>query len=199
MIIEAIIKSKTYCIVGIIDKRIKKGQRVLNIPVLGNDALLKKYFGLGIKQCFIAIGSVGDSSARTKLAARVKKIGFVCPNIVHPRAIVSSFIRIGSGNFIGAEAILNAGAVIGNNCIINTAAIVEHDCKIGNFVHISPGVILSGGVSIADKTHIGTGAVVIQGVRIGKNSIVGAGSVVVGDLGDNLTAYGNPCRKANEC
>jgi sugar O-acyltransferase (sialic acid O-acetyltransferase NeuD family) len=196
VIVDTLLQSKEYKIFGIVDVKEKVGQKVLGIPIIGVDKDLGIYFRKGIRHCFISLGSVGNPTLRVKLFNLTKGIGFRFPNIVHPSALISKFVRLGSGNYIAAAVKINAAAQIANNCIINTGTIIEHDCRIGDFVHLAPGVFLSAAVTIGRNSHIGIGSSVIQSIKIGHHTIIGAGSVVVENMGDNIVAFGNPCRKA---
>jgi acetyltransferase-like isoleucine patch superfamily enzyme len=73
--------------------------------------------------------------------------------------------------------------------------VIEHECNIGEFVHVASGSILSGNVTVGAGTHIGAGSIIRQGICIGEGSMIGIGSVVVKNIGDYVTAYGNPCRE----
>src|SRR3989339_1257695 len=200
VIIDAISRGKKFRIAGIIDTKDKIGEKVLSIPVIGTDADLAAIYKKGVKNCFISVGSVGDSSLRQKLYRKASEIGFAFPNIISKNSIVSKHASMGCGNFIAPGAIVNAGSVIGNNCIINTGAIVEHDCVIGDFAHIAPGAILSGGDKIGNFAHIGNGASVKQYTTIGSNSIIGTGCIVTKNIGSNTTYYNRltEVRKENE-
>lgn len=195
VILDLLLRSKEFKVAGIIDKKERIGERILGVPVNGTDPDLPRFIKAGVKHCFISVGSVGDPRLRVKLYDLAKNAGFVFPNLVSPRAIVSSYASLGNGNFIAPGVIINAGSKVGDNCIINTGAIIEHDCVIGDHVHVASGSVLSGGVSVGDYTHIGTGAFVIQNLKIGERTIIGAGSVVTRDVRKNVLAYGNPCNE----
>ena len=192
---DLLMQIKEYRIAGIIDfKGTCRGKDPWG-PIIGTDLDLPGIFRIGIKHCFISVGSVGACDLRVKLHDIARKTGFIFPNLIHPSAIVSPQTSIGEGNFIGAGATINVNARIGDQCILNTGAIVEHDCWIGDFVHISPGVVLSGGVSIGDRSHLGTGSVVIQNLKVGAKTIIGAGSIVTKNIRSGVIAYGNPCKE----
>jgi UDP-perosamine 4-acetyltransferase len=182
VIIDAIKNKKDYIIYGITDPRLKKGEKILGIPIIGKDDSLKKIFKKGIRYAFICVGSIGDCSLRRNIDTNLKNIGFKLAIIRHPGAIVAKDVVPGEGTFIAAGAIVNPGTKIGRNVIINTSASVDHDCEIGDFVHIAPGVTLSGGVKVGNETHIGTGANVIQYVKIGEKCMVKAGTLLSQDL-----------------
>lgn len=195
VIVDLLLVSKEFDVVGIIDLKENIGNNIFGVPVVGIDLDLPKFFKKGIRHCFVSVGSVGDPKLCVKLHDLAHKIGFIFPNLIHPLALVSSQVVLGNGNYIAPGVIINAGAKIGSNCIVNTNTIVEHDCIVGDFVHLSPGSILSGGVNIGNGSHIGTGSVIIQNVQIGEKTIIGAGSVVTKNIRKGMVAYGNPCKE----
>ncbi len=192
-ILDSLLELKTYDVVGITD--MKNNFEIMGVKVIGSDDILERLFNSGVRNAFISLGSIGDTSVRRSIYNNLKKIGFKLPTIIDKTAIVSKYAIIGEGVFIGKGAIVNSNAYIGNNAIINSGAIVEHDCRVEEFVHIAPGTTMSGAVYIGSNSHIGTGANIIQGISIGKNCVVGAGSVVVKNIEDNSKIYGNPGRK----
>ena len=179
----------------VLDIKERIGQKVLGVKITGSDADLPAYFKRGIKLCFVALGSTGDSARRIALWKLAVKAGFNLPNIIHPSAVVSSQALLGGGVYIGPGAIVNTSAVIGDGCIINSGAIVEHDCHIGEFSHIAPGAVLRGGVTVGDRAHLGTGCAVTHYVKIGADSIIGAGCVVVKNIPARIICVGNPAKK----
>lgn len=194
-VIDTIIDSKLYEIVGIIDLKQNIGQYIKDIKIFDSDDNLIKYKQAGIENAFITVGSIGNPRIRINLYNLVNKIGFKMPVIIDKSAIISRDSIIGSGTFIGKGAIINSNSVIGSNCIINTGSIIEHDCNISDFVHISPGATLCGGIRVGKNTHIGANSTIIQYKSIGENVIIGAGSVVTKDIKSNVKAYGNPCKE----
>lgn len=49
-------------------------------------------------------------------------------------------------------------------------------------------------ITVGSDVWIGGGTVVLPGAKIGSNVVIGAGSVVVGEIPDNVVAFGNPCK-----
>lgn len=136
--------------------------------------------------------AIGDNATRLRCYRKLQAEWV--PAVVHPSAVVSSSVRIGSGTVVAAGGVINPDAVIGVAAIVNTGAIIEHDCVLGNGTHVSPGAVLAGGVHIGDRSWIGAGATVIPGVQIGTDVTIGAGSVVIRDIPDGVTAVGVPAR-----
>ena len=141
--------------------------------------------------CFVAVGC---NHTRWQIFRQLCSSGANLPNIVHPKAVVSSLATIGAGNFLGANSIIQPGAVIHDYVVINTSTVIEHDCTIGTASHICPNVALAGGVKVGSNCLIGTGTSVIPGICIGDGSSVGAGSVVIRDVMDGSVVVGNPAK-----
>ena len=190
-VLDSVIAMGKFDEIGIIDTN---DCAYLGVKTVGTDDDLPGMFAEGWINAFITVGSVGNSSIRRRLYENVKRLGYNIPTIIDPSASVAGDVRIGDGVFIGKKSVINSGAALGNCSIINTGAIIEHDCKIGSFSHISPGAILCGQVYVGNDSHIGAGTVIRQQLSIGDNTLIGAGSVVVKDIGDNIKAYGNPCK-----
>lgn len=195
-VIDTLKGLNSYNTIGIIEKEMEEKnppKRTLGVSVMGTDEDLEKFYQEGFTDAFVTVGSIGDISLRQKLYKRMKEIGFHIPNIIDRASVVSDETAMGEGIYIGKGAVINAGVAIGNMAIINTASVIEHECRIGEFVHVAPRSVLCGNVYIGNGSHVGAGSVVKQGVQVGANTMIGMGSVVLHNMGDNATAYGNPC------
>lgn len=115
--------------------------------------------------------------------------------LIHPTAVISRRVAIGTGSVIMAGAIINSDTTIGEGCIINTASSVDHDCRIEGFVHVSVGAHIAGTCSIGKHTWIGAGATIINNVNICNNCMIGAGAVVVSDINEPGTYVGVPAKR----
>lgn len=160
-------------------------------PVIGDSTAFFRQAEDEQLERFIAIGD-----ARTRLAAvdRLRAMGCASPTIIHPRAVVSPFARVGAGTVVIAGAVVNIGASIGPACIINTGATVDHDCALEDGVHVCPGAHLAGNVTVGQGTWIGIGSAIRQGISIGSWCMVGAGAAVVADVSDDTVVVGVPAR-----
>ena len=195
VVVEIVQQIDRYSIVGLLDADPKKkGTELLNVPILGDDSLLPDLYERGVRQAFVALGSVGIGSRRRNVYELLIQLGFEVIAAVHSSAVVSKSARLGNGVTVMATAVINANSQIGHNVIINTGAIVEHDCVVGDHVHVATGARLAGNVTVGTGSHIGAGSVVLQGRTIGENSIVGAGAVVVRDVPDDVVVMGVPAR-----
>ncbi len=141
---------------------------------------------------------VGHNGIREKIHNNLSNLIGNPINAIHPRAVVSSSVKIGDGVMIAANATINPLVDIGRGVICNTSSSIDHECVIGDFSHIAPGAVLCGNVRVGRKSFIGAGAVIRQGIVIGDNVMVGAGAVVIRDVPDNTTVVGNPQRVLSE-
>jgi sugar O-acyltransferase (sialic acid O-acetyltransferase NeuD family) len=196
VIVDIIKSTEKYDIVGVADKAYAQCEEnlVLDIPIIGDDSILKEFYNRGVKNAFVCIGALQNIEVRDKIFNNLKAIGFNIPVLIHKYAIVSPYANVHGGTCVMAGAIINPGALIEENCIINTGAIIEHDCIVQRNTHISPKACIAGGVNIGYNTHIGMGSSIIQSVHIGNNVIIGAGAVVIENIVDNVVAVGIPSK-----
>ena len=176
-VIDVIEQEGKYKIVGIVDRKEKLGQKVLDYKIIATDEdlplLVKDY-----KNILITVGQVGTGEKRKDLFKKCKDLGFNFPVIISPYAYVSKYSKIEEGTVVMHNVVINAGAKIGKNCIINTGAIIEHDVVVENHCHISTGAILNGAVLVEEGSFIGSNATTKQYITITKNSFVKAGSLI---------------------
>ena len=162
----------------------------LDLPVLSQESLLDELSGRSV-----AIG-VGNPSRRQNISERLIEVGAKLVTLIHPETVIAEDVTIGEGSIVCAASVINPGARIGRSVIVNTGAIVEHDCVLGDFSQICPGATLGGNVRVGRGSWIGIGATVIEGISIGDWVMIGAGACVVGDLEDEVVAYGVPAKVA---
>lgn len=157
-------------------------------PVVGDMAAL-----LGLLHEFDGVFvSIGHCATRWQKQQALQTAGAKLATVVHPRACMSPYARLGVGTVVMAGAIVNVDAEVGAAGIVNTGASVDHDCVLAHGVHVCPGAHLSGNVTVGPCSWVGVGAAVRQGIQIGANVTVGAGAVVVRPIPDGMTVVGNP-------
>ena len=178
-LIELIESAGIWKIQGLVGLPEQVGIRVLGYPVIGCDAdlpELRKRFPAAL----LAIGQLPDPTPRQHLVTELEKLGFHCPVLVSPHAVVSRHARLGQGCTVGHGVIVNAAAEVGDHCILNSGALIEHDVQIGDHCHISTGVILNGGVHIGSGSFIGSGAILREGLELPEHTVIGAGKRIMG-------------------
>lgn len=189
-VVDSIERTGKYHIIGFLDTKDKVGKKFKDYYVLDTDYALEKIYSNGVKHAFVTIGFMGKGNVRNRLYCQLKEIGYQLPNIVDNSAIVSDYVRLDEGIFVGKKAVINANVHIEKMCIINTGAIIEHDCVVEEYSHISVGSVLCGGASIGSQSFIGANATVIQEISVGNHTIIGAGTVVTKNIEDNIIQYG---------
>lgn len=194
VIIDIIKSVGKYDIIGVTDTTFRREKFVLDIPIIGDDSILKKLYNDGVKNAFVCIGALQNIRLRDKIYNELKDIGFNIPVLVHKDAIVSAYTSIAFGTCVMPGAIINPGVSIEENCIVNTGVVIENDCKIQRNTHISPKACIAGGVRVGHDTLIGMGSCIIQALHIGNNVIIGAGAVVINNVADNVVTVGVPSK-----
>ena len=141
---------------------------------------------------FIAIG---DGEVRKRIQEEFIRKGYNIVFLIHPEAVIGSYVEIGAGSMVSAGAVINCGTIIGAGCIVNTSSSIDHDCRIGDYSHVSVGAHLAGGVSVGGGSWIGAGAIVNNQVFICEGCILGAGAVVIHNIEIPGTYIGVPARR----
>ena len=168
------------------------GQTILDVKVLGDDAILPMLVEDGTTHFVIGVGGTGDNGPRRRLFELCVGHGLTPMDVCHPSAVRSPSAQVGPGSVIFPNAVVNTSSILGSNVIVNTGAIVEHDCVVGDHVHVATGSRLCATVQVGDGAHIGAGATVRQSISIGEGAVIGAGAVVVKDVPPWTTVVGSP-------
>lgn len=132
-------------------------------------------------------------------------------NLIHPTALLSPLVEMGTGNQIGAGVILQGRVVLGNDNVIDPYAVIGTPAEfkgkdslgavlIGNNNHIGEHVTIhqaiadDAGTSIGNdcyimsKVHIGHDALIESEVTLSCLSIVGGHSIVMRGANIGLAA-----------
>ena len=195
VMLEVILQNDLIEVIGLLDPcRIKWGQRLLGVEVLGGDDLAAELKSSGVSGFYIGLGSSGNLAPRKMLFQEAVRLGLKPLSVLHQTAIISKHARIRPGVCVMAGAVVNPGARIGADVCVNTAAVIEHDCLLGTHCFIGPGVRLGGAVVVGPSAFVGIGATVRHAIRIGSGALVGAGAVVVKDVLPKQLVVGVPAR-----
>lgn len=125
-------------------------------------------------------------------ALKVNSLKF--PNLIHPKASISSTAHLGQGNFIGSGSILAPESKLGQFNIVNRGVTIGHDTVIGDYNHLGPASTISGLVTIGNKNYLGANCTIIDNLKIQNDLIIGAGSVVTKSLTKPGTYVGIPAK-----
>lgn len=190
VIVDILQQNGEYDIVGLVDRAGTEG--FWGIPVIGEDADLKRFFDGGISYAFVALGA---NHLRKKLQSQAEKVGFQLVNVISKSAVISSRAKLGHGVAIMPGAVVNADTTVGDGVIINTNASVDHDCVIEDFAHIAPGTNVAGKVKVGEQSFLGVGSRVIDGITVGSKVTAGAGTIIIHNVEANCTIVGSPARR----
>lgn len=196
VVLDALLQSGEK-VTGILDPRLKPGQKIYEVPVLGSDDWLER-ISPAEALLIIGVGATPRSQGRMELFQLYKRKGFSFITLRHPSAVAGRESSLAEGCQIMAGAVLQCGLSVGENSVINTRASVDHDCIIGAHAFVSPGVILCGEVRVGARAFIGAGAVILPGLEIGHGAIVGAGAIVTRSVPAGFVVAGNPANKIGE-
>ena len=178
-LIDVVESSGRWHVLGLVGLPEQVGEELLGYPVLGCDQDLPALR----QQCvhaLLAVGQIGLSAQRHRLAAQLGRLDFVLPVVISGHAHVSRHAQLGIGTSVGHGVIVNAGARVGDCCILNSNVLIEHDAVIGDYCHVSTGVLVNGGAIIGERSFIGSGAVLREGLNLPPQTVISAGKRVMG-------------------
>lgn len=181
-------------VAGILDPGRRTGERILGIPVIGDDTVLETLDASRVA-LVNGVGANPRTEARTSLFLRLKQRGFAIHTVQGGGVIVGRECRIGEGSQLLAGVVLQPRVTLGENALINTRVVVEHDCTLEPHAVISPNATLCGNVTVGEAAFVGAAAVIRPGVIVGARAIVGMGSVVIEDVPDDYMVAGNPAKR----
>jgi acetyltransferase EpsM len=119
---------------------------------------------------------------RLEIFELLNRIGYFCPTVIHPSAILETTAILADGVQVFPLAYVGSQVHIGYGSIINTNVIISHDCVLGELVNLSPGATLAGGVEVGEGALVGMRATVNLNVKIGSGARIGNGATVKADV-----------------
>jgi acetyltransferase EpsM len=127
--------------------------------------------------------TVGSSPEfRIKIVKIFDELSFDLETLIHPTAVISSNVQIGSGTLIFANVHIGTGAIIGKACFISSSSSIEHHNKIGDGFCAGPNLNTSGGVEIGEQVRFGMSVSVEPGIVIGRNCTIASGLVITKNI-----------------
>lgn len=126
-----------------------------------------------------AFVAIGNNELRIKLIKELLESGYEVPILIHPKAYLSSFSRVGKGTILLAGSIVNVNTKIGMGNIININSTVDHDCILEDGCHVCSGAIVRSMVTLERLTLVGAGVVIKSGQVLKNKTIILDGEKVV--------------------
>lgn len=139
-------------------------------------------------------GSPKSYSIRKKIIDDLGIVEERFATVVHPKASVSPFAKIGKNTLIMAGVVLTGTCVIGNHVCILPNSVVHHDSIVGDYTLIGSNVTVAGNTIIENNCYIGSGTSIINGISIGEHTMVGMGTNVIKTVAKHSKIVGNPAR-----
>lgn len=143
----------------------------------------------------VFVCAIGQQKIKIDCITKLKQRNAVFVNLIHKKAYISPYSKMGEGNIFFVNTQLGAGAIIGDFNLVQNNAIIAHDCIVGNYNRIDCNVMCVGGIKIGDNTVIHTNSVINHRVCIGDNATVAACSFVTRNVKNNSTVLGNPSKE----
>jgi sugar O-acyltransferase (sialic acid O-acetyltransferase NeuD family) len=184
-------QSPTWEVAGFLDDARAPGSRYLDLPILG---ALKD--AARFPDCSF-INVIGSESSYRRRAEIVHSTGLAAERfatLVHPKASVSPWARLGRGVYVSFGASIGGGVVTGDHVSFSPACVIGHDSMIADCALIAPAAVISGFVRVGRSCYIGAGAMIRQRLQIGDGALVGMGAVVLQYVAPGATVVGNPAR-----
>jgi sugar O-acyltransferase (sialic acid O-acetyltransferase NeuD family) len=191
MVIDALTSSTKYQVVGILDDNLEIGYNVMDINVVGCLNDIKALLDIGISNFILAFGVLTQRNARYDLYLKLKQMGCIFPNVIHPKAIVENSVVMGEGNVILAMANVGSCVKMGNLNYINNNALISHDCKLHENVHLAPASVLASSIIIESNVLIGMNSTLYYGITIGYGATILNGLIINNSVSKNVIQKNN--------
>jgi sugar O-acyltransferase (sialic acid O-acetyltransferase NeuD family) len=186
MVIDALKNSVKYQVVGILDDKLDLGYNVMGINVVGRLNDVKSLLDIGINNFILAFGVLTQRNVRYDLYLKLKELGCIFPNVIHPKAVVEQSVIMGEGNVILAMANIGSCVKIGNLNYINNNALISHDCELHENVHLAPASVLASSIIIESNVLIGMNSTLYYGITIGFGSTILNGLIINNTVSNNV-------------
>lgn len=107
-------------------------------------------------------------------------------------------LLVGPGCVIGAQVVMVRGiltsTVIGAETLVGNLCNIGHGVEVGDGVWMSVGCLVGGHARLGDHATLGMGVQVRDNLRVGARAQLAMGAVVLREVGEGLSAMGNPAR-----
>ncbi|QUS35108.1 NeuD/PglB/VioB family sugar acetyltransferase [Falsirhodobacter algicola] len=167
-----------------------EGQVFEGVPILP----MARLADFPAARVLMTIGSRRSVGQRAGILARLGLTPERFVTVVHPKAHVSRFARLGHGVVIYPGAVVTSNAVIGNHVMILPQSVVHHDVTVGDHSLIGASVTVAGNCRIGQACYIGSASSLREGTEIGDGAVIGMAANVLRTVAAGTVVAGNPAR-----
>lgn len=180
-----------YDLIGFIDDtKEKQGISNFGIEVFGRE-VLEKY---PEAEVLAVPGSPTNYLKRKDIIHHLQINPHRFATIIHPKAHISDYAKIGYNVLIMAGVVLTSNCVIENHICILPNSVIHHDSIVKSYTLIGSNTIIAGNVTVGQNCYIASGSNVINGINIGDESLIGLGSNVIKNIDSQSKVVGNPAK-----
>lgn len=165
-----------------------------NIEEMGYPPVLSKVAEYEIQPDDVFFCAIGKVSDRKKTVEIIQAKGGRFINLIHPTAIISPSVSLGTGVGIKAFCVLAADVTVEDFSFLQSSVIMGHDVHIGRFCQINSFAFFAGFARVHDLCTINAGAKLIQNTVVEEGAVVGVGSVVLKKVKKGTTVFGMPAK-----
>ncbi|HOX56458.1 MAG TPA: NeuD/PglB/VioB family sugar acetyltransferase [Candidatus Paceibacterota bacterium] len=186
------VQAQTWELAGFLDDARPSGSRYLDLPVLGGLREATRF-----DDCWF-INVIGSDVSYRRRPEIIQSTGLApdrFATLVHPRASVSPWARLGLGVYVSFGVSIGGGVSVGNHVSFSPACVIGHDSVFADCALIAPQAVISGFVRVGCCCYIGAGAMIRQKLEIEAGALVGMGAVVTKHVPAGVTVVGNPARQ----
>ncbi|MCT4625062.1 MAG: NeuD/PglB/VioB family sugar acetyltransferase [Schleiferiaceae bacterium] len=141
-------------------------------------------------QCVVAIG---NPKVR-EFVVRDLPEHTVYATLIHPSAIISKWVEMGTGSIVTAGCVITTQIKIGEHAQLNLNTTVGHDTTIGDFFTTATNVSVSGICEIGNRVYMGSNSAVKQGLQVCSDVTIGMGAMLVKSADTPGVYVGTPAK-----
>lgn len=182
-------KDKNFRVKGFISEKESK------IEKKGYPKVLDTISNYQIKAGDVFFCGVGRVDIRKKCVNMIIAKGGVFINLIHPSAVISPSVKLGTGVGVKAFCVLASDVEISDYAFLQSSVVIGHDVKIGKYSQINSFSFFAGKTIIKDEVFIGAHSKFLQGVVVEEFSSVGIGSLVIKKVPKNTKVFGPPAKE----
>lgn len=145
------------------------------IPVIAIEKLAEYYGNTEVK-LVLGVGYNKMGAIKESLFNSLTDRGYDFVNYIHPTAIISKDVVLGTGNNILEGVILESGVKIGNGNLLFGGSMIAHDTEVGNFNSFSVKSVVAGCSKVSNNCFVGANATVRDHLIIDDYVLIGAGA-----------------------